>query len=311
MEKRWSYQDFDGFGRWVAERLRRRRGRPASPATIRSKQVQIAGVANRFEALDQEFLATLLTDRRQIGILLDEFAARLTPGAVRNAVYALRDFGAYGVSRGWITDDIALTDQDLPGTNPAPPVQVYSAEEMAEFVAAAKGRNLRWWAFLTFLVDTGRRVGEALSLEWSWFRLDAQPVPYVQLPMTKNGEPQYIPLTRRLVGEVFNPTNILRFQNERRTGHRAWKRSAEVCPFPWGYSSVHTRFDYFCEVTGLPNRGFHNFRHTVITERLAQGVPLQIVSALAGHASPMVTATRYNHVNALSALPQWGEKMGY
>jgi integrase len=63
---------------------------------------------------------------------------------------------------------------------------------------------------------------------------------------------------------------------------------------------VESRFSRFAERAGLPDRGFHCFRHTVITERLARGVPLQAVSRLAGHSSVAVTDSRYNHADALA-----------
>lgn len=55
--------------------------------------------------------------------------------------------------------------------------------------------------------DTGRRVGEVLSFEWDWFRL-ADQTAYVELPTTKNGQAQYVPLGSRLRCEVFTPENI-------------------------------------------------------------------------------------------------------
>src|SRR3546814_10893167 len=78
---------------------------------------------------------------------------------------------------------------------------------MEAFVSAARGVDLRWWAFITYLVDTGRRVGETLSLRWTYFRLDSEP-PYVELPDTKNGDHQYVPLSHRLSEVVFTPEHI-------------------------------------------------------------------------------------------------------
>lgn len=80
----------------------------------------------------------------------------------------------------------------------------------------------------------------------------------------------------------------------------SYSRDIEQHPFPWKYGTLHGRFARFCDRTGLPNRGFHCFRHTVITERLARGVPMHAVSRLAGHSSVAVTDARYNHADALS-----------
>jgi integrase len=59
-------------------------------------------------------------------------------------------------------------------------------------------------------------------------------------------------------------------------------------------------------VVGVPDRGFHNFRHTRAPALLAKGVPIHAVSSLIGHASVSTTDRIYNHANAL-AHAQWLE----
>jgi integrase len=181
-----------------------------------------------------------------------------------------------------------------------PSISVYSPEEMEAFVSASRGVDPRWHAFMTYLVDTGRRVGETLSLRWAYFRLDAEP-PYVELPTTKVGEQQYVPLTSRLATEVFSPANISRIKETKmRKGSAPCVGDPGLQPFPWSYGVARARFARFCERAGLPDKGFHCFRHTVITERLARGVPIQAVAALAGHKNVSTTDQRYNHTNALA-----------
>jgi integrase len=46
----------------------------------------------------------------------------------------------------------------------------------------------------------------------------------------------------------------------------------------------------------LPHITFHGLRHTHITHLLRSGVPVHVVSARAGHASPTVTLNIYAHV---------------
>jgi len=287
-------RDFAEFTRWYAARRQRSKGRPASPYTLRSKAVHLAALGNKVDAESPEFLATLLKSRQEVDAILDTLALSMTNGAQRVAVYALLDFADYARSKGWV-DEPAIYKSDIPPKSPDKPITVYSEAELETFIAAARGADLRWWAFLTFLVDTGRRVGETLSLRWDWFRLEA-PKPYIELPYQKNGNAQYIPLGPRLREEVFTPENVERLKEGRQT----LRQSPKEFPFPFSYGTAYGRFGRFCEKTGLPNRGFHNFRHTYVTDQLVAGVPLQAVSALVGHANPGVTQTRYNHVTALS-----------
>lgn len=295
------YDDFQDFRDWYRLHRRRKTGRLASEHTLRSKSIHLVRVARDLDCEGEEFLANLLRDPMVAGRLLRQQEDHMTPGAARVAVYALLSFAEYAVERGWYesVDDCAINHQDVPARNPKPPIVVYSQEEMEAFVAAARGVDVRWWALITFLVDSGRRIGETLDIEWEWLRLDADPA-YVEFPHTKNGEPQYVPLTKRLRDEVFTPENISWMKSHERSGRNAFRRPVDKHPFPWSYGTAKGRFERFCERTGLPDRGFHCFRHTVITERLARGVPLQAVSRLAGHSSVAVTDDRYNHTDALA-----------
>jgi integrase len=295
------YDDFQDFRDWYRLHRRRQAGRTASEHTLRSKSVHLVKAARTLDCTGEEFLANQLRDPLMAGRLLRTYEDEMTPGAARVAVYALLSFAEYATARGWYdsVEDCAVTRQDVPARNPKPPITVYSEEEMEAFVSAARGVDVRWWALITFLVDTGRRIGETLDIEWEWLRLDADPA-YVEFPFTKNGEPQYVPLTQRLRRQVFTPENIAWMKEHDKAGANSFRRTVDKHPFPWGYTTAQGRFERFCERTGLPNRGFHCFRHTVITERLARGVPLQAVSRLAGHSSVAVTDDRYNHASALS-----------
>ncbi len=48
---------------------------------------------------------------------------------------------------------------------------------------------------------------------------------------------------------------------------------------------------------GLPSMPWHNLRHSAATIMLAQGVPIEVVSRLFGHASIRITADIYGHVS--------------
>jgi integrase len=292
------YKDFDTFGRWYNAKRLRETGRPASVHTLRTKQVHLAQVANMGSPKEQEFLRTSCSSRKEGVFLLDRLLTRMTPGAARVAVYALLDYAEFLVARGDIEMGI-LTKADVPPKNPMPSISVYSELDMENFVSAARGVDVRWWAFMAYLVDTGRRIGETLSLRWDYFRLDGA-IPYVELPSTKAGEPQYVPLTARLTSQVFTPQNILRMQQTAtRKGSAPNVGDYRTQPFPWSYNVARARFSRFCDRAGLPDKGFHCFRHSVITHRLAAGVPMHAVSSLAGHRNVGTTDSRYNHTNAL------------
>lgn len=286
--------DFDNFINWYTVRHQRKYGQTPSGNTLRTKRGYLATAGNAVGAREERELATLLSDRQAVENLLDVLSARISPAALAQVFYALKPLGDYALAQGWITHS-ELQKDDKPTHIPQKPITVYTPEEMELFVSASRGVTLRWWAFMSFLAETGRRVGELLALEWAWYAPTGVP-PYFALPRSKNGDQQYIPLTRRLREDVFTEENVQTLRAER-VGRKA--RDPEFFVFPWQYTTVHKMFERFCNRTGLPNRGFHAFRHTVITQRIAAGVPIQAVSTLAGHRSTQVTMGRYNHATAL------------
>jgi len=280
------------FASWYNGQRLMKTGLAASPVTVRNKVTVLKGCQRR---VSPRRLPDVLTDRAEFLGLLGLLHSDMTTGSVRNCLYALRDLGEFGVAVLGNPPHVVLP-QDFPPKNPLPVIHTYTPEEMERLTSAAWGVSLRWGCFISFLAETGRRVGETLSLEWRNLHLSDN-VPHWLLPQTKARQPQYVPLSSHLVSNVFTPANIKRLQTE---GRGDYKRSIEEYPFPWAYNSVNGRMERFCERIGVENRGFHNFRHTVITNRLADGVPIQAVAALAGHTSIATTDRRYNHTNALS-----------
>jgi len=286
----------DEFCSWFGARLRRTRGHDPSPATLKVKRSRTRSLLNWSGASSIGDLAPILADREQTARLVEFIHERMGAASVAQVVQVLKQLGEYCVALGLI-ESHSVRDDDRPFV-PLPPIETYTAREVEAFVSASRGVSLRWWAFLATIADTGRRVGEVLSLRWEWLSLESS-TPHFQLPTTKNRRQAFVPLTHRLRSEVFVSTVIDRLQNVNETGRTRNKSQREYI-FPWSYQTVYDRFGDFCERTGLPNRGFHCFRHTKATEMLARGVPVHAVSTLLGHSSIAMTDRRYNHCNALA-----------
>jgi integrase len=295
-------QGISEFLRWYSARRHRTTGAPARPLTLKAKRTHLQAALRDSGCQSMESLALLLSDRGAVELLLDRLAMRMSPGAMRPSVDVLKQFAEFARIKGWVTESCVLTKADMPPKNPQKPITIYTADETTAFVQYARGRGLRWWALVATLADTGRRIGELLSFRWEWFHLDESPA-YVELPVTKNGTAQYVPLPRRLREEVFTVENVIRLKRaENSDSGRPFHRPPAEYPFPWGYPTVLARWNRFCEMTGLPNRTLHGWRHTVITRRIAAGVPIQAVASLAGHASPQITLSRYSHASSLDYI---------
>lgn len=283
----------DEFLEWYANRYQRKHGRRPAASTMRSKRSRLTGCVNQGGLEGCVGLATVTGDRERVSVLLDQLSARMTPGSLRHVVDALRELGAWAVAKGIITR-CELTADDTPPNNPRKAITVYTDDEVDRMIAAARGRSLRWWAFLATLAESGRRVGEVLGLEYMWIHPLADP-PHIALPYTKNRRQAYVPLTRLLREEVLTAEVL----GALKSSDSSFKRDPGVYPFPWSYNCAAKMLARHCKVTGVQNRGFHNFRHTKATSLLAKGVPIQAVSALLGHSNVATTDRIYSHVSAL------------
>lgn len=281
------------FMRWYDARVTRRMGYAPAAETLRAKRARLSSCLAITGCPTVERLASLLTDRGAAETVLDRMHARYAPVYVQGLVRTLLDVADFGRAMGW-QDYCALRQQDVPTKLPRRSIEVYSESEVELIVSAARGQGLRWYALMATLADTGRRISEVLSLEWNRLHLD-DPVPFFDLPTTKNKQQQYVPLSRRLREDVFTAENIATL----RIPERRFGRDTGQHPFPWSYGAVQDRFERYCRTVGVPHRGLHNLRHAMCTHLLARGAPIHAVQHLAGHSSVSTTERLYSHVTSL------------
>jgi integrase len=286
---------FEDFIVWQSGRQLRATGGPLAPSTAASKRRRLNGLLRTWKATDERHLATLLSDRASCVSLLDRLYVQYAPATVQLQVKLLRQYSEYAQAQGWVIS-CALTSADAPKAVRQKPVTVYAQADIDLLLGAARYRDLRYWAFLATVVDTGRRVGEVLGLRWEWLHLDVEPA-YFDLPTSKNRRQAFVPLTKRLTSEVFTADHIRHLQTR---GYAKIKRDRAEFPFPYTYEAATQRLRVLCNATGVTYRGYHCFRHTKATQLLAKGVPIQAVSGLLGHANVTTTDRYYNHATTLN-----------
>ena len=219
----------------------------------------------------------------------------------------------------WRRLPINAADQATPPSakaSKAPEMNVWSASELQQFLAAHDGDRLApaWM----FLATTGCRRGEALGLRWRDLDLNAstasirQQVIPLRKPVgrgtearivdrTKGGEPRVIELDTRTV-------SMLRSWRKRQAEERlacgdGYQNHGLVFPRPDGrpqhpetFSKTFDRRVRESAAEGLPVIRLHDLRHTWATLALKAGVDVKIVSERLGHSSPVITWTIYQHV---------------
>lgn len=144
-----------------------------------------------------------------------------------------------------------------------------------KFGTATRNPWMHW--VVIFALETAMRRGEILALLWKNINI---PRRTAYLPITKNGRPRSVPLSKRAI-EVL----------------QALPRSIDGRVFPVTRWAMEQVFSGACQRAELVDLRFHDLRHTATT-RMAKKVPNLIeLSAITGHAN-LSMLRRYYHVTA-------------
>jgi len=143
-----------------------------------------------------------------------------------------------------------------------------------------------------FLIDTGARLGEALTLRWT--AVQAERVTFLG---TKNGENRTVPLTWRL------RMMIQCRESEQRTDNTTPLVGLVFPGKSRGIQKMWTRVRRHLKLQDDPNFVIHILRHTCASRLLQGGANLEYVRQWLGHKSLKVTQ-RYAHLapTSLDAL---------
>jgi integrase len=168
----------------------------------------------------------------------------------------------------------------------------------------------RLGALAVIVLGLGPRKGEALALRWSDIDYDDELIIvrgslkrrrgggwYVDTPKTKHSE-RVLPLTDDVRVALEQRRSIQ--DDERAAAGNAWQEHDFIFT-----SAVGTPIDernalrWWHRLTtdaGIGRRRFHASRHTTATLLHEQGVPLEVISAILGHASIAITADVYTRI---------------
>jgi integrase len=146
------------------------------------------------------------------------------------------------------------------------------------------GKGFRRTALLRFLLVTGVRCGEALSLEWANVDIERG---VAFLPKTKSGRSRQVILNDLA-------SDVLRGMEERRFGDHPFV-------FPGSRPGTHMAEPrrVFARVKAMAkideSLRLHDLRHTYASIAVQNGASLYEVQKLLGHSSSIITQ-RYSHL---------------
>jgi len=155
----------------------------------------------------------------------------------------------------------------------------------------------------------GLRQGEALGLRWQHVDLELGYVRIAKQLQRIDGQLQLVdpktPRSRRVIAMPATIAKGLREHRDRQNAEKErageqWSDSGLVFTGPEGNpldgSAISKQFHRVLERAGLPQRRFHDLRHSCATLLLVQGVSPRVVMDVLGHSQIGLTMNTYSHV---------------
>lgn len=189
-------------------------------------------------------------------------------------------------------------------------VQPLEGQQIDAFLAAVKGNQSEPLFFVA--IYTGMRLSELLGLQWSCVDFKKGAIKIDKQLLIKRGKD-----TTRAFGTpkngkartikpapaVMDRLNAVRLaQSEARLkAGEMWRNGMNLVftdaigdAIP--HATVEHRFKRIVTGIGLPDRRFHDLRHTYATEGIRLGIPIKTISESLGHYSAAFTMDVYGHV---------------
>ncbi|HEM2548599.1 TPA: site-specific integrase [Streptococcus suis] len=205
-------------------------------------------------------------------------------------------------------------------------VKHFENQELKTFLAYLDCLDLRKYrhyyevTLYKFLLATGCRINEALALSWSDIDLDNA---VVHITKTLNYKQELnSPKSKSSERDIdIDPKTVTMLkQYKRRQVQEAWKlgqtETVVFSDFIHEYPNnrtLQTRLRTHFKRSGVPNIGFHGFRHTHASLLLNSGIPYKELQHRLGHSQLSMTMDIYSHLskeNAKKAVSYFETALG-
>ena len=186
-------------------------------------------------------------------------------------------------------------------------IQPLTPVEARLFLAAIKGDRLE--ALYSVALTMGLRQGEALGLEWKDVDLELGYLRVHKQLQRNDGKFQLVePKTARSRRTLALPASIVQSLRDHRLRQADERRVIGSKSHGWDLvfttqrghpidgTVVSHHFHRVLELAGLPQRRFHDLRHSCATLLLVQGVSPRVVMDVLGHSQIALTMNTYSHV---------------
>ncbi len=190
-----------------------------------------------------------------------------------------------------------VADAAIPPRPVKSEIEPLTPDQMRSLLDAARGDRLH--ALYVLAITTGMRQSELIGLQWRDLDLDGGTLRVNRSVYEGTVSPPKTSAGRRTI-------RLSKLAVAALKKHRV--ESAKRCISEWvfpnanstpiGHQNLHNRsWKPLLRKAGLPHSvRFHDLRHSCISLLLARGVPIKVVSEMAGHADVSITLSVYGHV---------------
>lgn len=170
-----------------------------------------------------------------------------------------------------------LSSVKMPEINDARDRRLHPGELETLEDASHVCRNPYAWPIIEFALETAMRRSEILRIQWTDIQWNSRTL---FIPVTKNGSPRTIPLTKRAM-------EILKARLKRKGKG----------PFPITTDAFQMAWKRLIHRSKIKDLRFHDFRHEAISRFFEQGLSIPEVALISGHKDPRMLF-RYTHLRA-------------
>jgi integrase len=248
-------------------------------------------------------LTTLDVDR----LLTAKARQGCSPSTVRRIRAVLCQAIDQGVRWGYVTRNVAKLSRSP--KMPRKEGRTMSPQQVRQFLCALIGHPHE--SLYALMLATGLRRGEALGLRWVDYDKESGTLQIRrQLQRLASGLVAVETKTSTSRRSLNLPRGIVEMLETRREQQveeaiglgQEWINSGYIFTTKLGTPldprNLLREFKGICETAGLGDWHVHELRHTAASLLLAQGVKIQVVSDILGHASIRMTADVYGHILA-------------
>ena len=238
----------------------------------------------------------------------------LKPSSQRHLYTTLRTVMEHARRNKYITENPCgdLLTTEKPTVSGHKDIDFLAPEDAKRFVKALEDEPLFWRTYMTLLLTTGLRRGEALSLQWRDIDPDKREIRIERnitvdthsetgyaIGTPKSGHGRIVPLPKTAYSLMLE----LRAEREQQYGEPMPDDSFIFCrdgkPQTPTYPSAPTRWQsHFIKRHDLPDCSPHDLRHSFASLSLEKGSNIKQIQEVLGHSDISTTLSFYSGITA-------------